>query len=60
MKNFSDIRLVLALWFLNYAVLSVASYFGSGRHLISGYIVYATVLCAAELLCLGLIEDNFE
>ncbi len=58
MKNFSLPRLALVLWFLNYAVFSIFSYFlGMGRHLISDFIVYATIWLAVELICLGLIED---
>jgi hypothetical protein len=57
-KNFSIPRLAIVLWFLNYTVFSVFSYFlGTGRHLISDFAVYATIWMAVELICLGLIED---
>ncbi len=58
MKNFSLPRLAIVLWFLNYTVFSLFSYaLGAGRHLISDFIIYATVWLAVELVCLGLIED---
>jgi hypothetical protein len=57
-KNFSLPRMAIILWFLNYTFLSLTSYaFNPVRHLISGYIIYATVMMAVELICLGLIED---
>jgi len=58
MKGFSLPRLAIVLWFVNYTVFSLCSYvLGSGRHLISDFIVYATIWLAVELVCLGLIED---
>ena len=58
MKDFSLPRLAVVLWFLNYTIFSLVSYsFGSGRHLIMDFIIYATVWMALELICLGLIED---
>jgi hypothetical protein len=57
-KSFSIPRLAIVLWFLNYTVFSVFSYLlGTGRHLISDFVVYATIWMAVELICLGLIED---
>ena len=60
MKNASTVRLALILWFLNYTIFSLFSYFGSGRHLIMDFIVYAAIWVAVELICLGWIEDSFE
>ena len=58
MKNFSLPRVAIILWFINYAFLSLVSYvIGNGRHLISDFIIYSTILLALELVCLGLIED---
>lgn len=58
MKNLSLPRLVLVLWFLNYAIFSLFSYvWNSGRHEIMPFVVYASVWVVVELLCLGLIED---
>jgi hypothetical protein len=57
-KNFSLPRLAIVLWFLNYAVFSLFSYFlGTGRHLISDFVIYSTIWMVVELICLGLIED---
>lgn len=59
MKNFSLPRMVLVLWFLNYSIFSVFSYvWGTGRHFIMDFIVYAAVWVVVELVCLGLIEDK--
>ncbi len=58
MKNFSVPRLAFLLFFLNYTLFSLFSYvWGTGRHLIMDFIVYAAVWVALELVCLGLIED---
>jgi len=57
-KNFSMPRLAIVLWFLNYTFFSLFWYvLNSGRHLISGFLVYSTFALVVELICLGLIED---
>ena len=57
-KNFSMPRLAVVLWFLNYTFFSLFWYvLNSGRHLISGFLVYSTFALVVELICLGLIED---
>lgn len=57
MKNFSLPRLAICLWFLNYTVFSLFSYFWGGRHEIMFYIACATFWLVVELVSLGLIED---
>lgn len=60
MKNFSLPRLALVLWFVNYSIFSMFSYiWGSGRHFIMDFIVYAAAWVVVELVFLGLIEEKF-
>ena len=60
MKNFSIPRMAVVLWFINYTLFSLVSYFmGGGRHEIGPFVVYASVWVVVELTCLGWIEDKF-